>query len=69
MMPVMDGWTFAQRCHADASGHGIPIVVLSASSRASNAQRDLADTGVCAVVAKPFRLDTLLTVIAAHLRG
>lgn len=68
MMPVMDGWTFAQQCHVDPMGHGIPIIVLSASSRAKSAQEDLAGTGVCAVLPKPFRMDALIAVIAANVR-
>jgi CheY-like chemotaxis protein len=66
MMPVMDGWTFARVCHTDPVGHGIPIVVLSASTRASTALEELAGTGVRAVLNKPFGLEALLGAVQDH---
>ncbi len=58
MMPVMDGWTFADRMHEKWS---IPIVVLSA---ATDVKRHAARIGAAEVVTKPFDLDTLLPRIA-----
>src|SRR5579872_3085072 len=31
MMPRVDGWTFVERCRAEARCAGVPIVVVSAS--------------------------------------
>lgn len=59
MMPVMDGWTFAERLHEKQIR--IPIVVLSA---ATDVKRHAARLGAADVVAKPFDIDTLLPRIA-----
>ncbi len=58
MMPVMDGWTFADRMR---ERWRIPIVVLSAATDlAKHAKKlDAAD-----VVPKPFDIDSLLPRIA-----
>jgi two-component system chemotaxis response regulator CheY len=63
MMPVMDGWTFAERMHEKWT---IPIVVLSAATDlAQHAGRLGADD----IVAKPFDLETLLPRIARAAEG
>ena len=54
MMPVMDGWTFADRMHEKWD---IPIVIMSA---ANDIQRHAARVHAAAAVAKPFDIDTLL---------
>ena len=59
MMPVMDGWTFAERLHEKQLT--IPIVVLSA---ATDVKRHAERLGAADVVAKPFDIDTLLPRIA-----
>ena len=66
MMPVMDGWTFARQCLADPVGQGVPIVVVSASRGTKAVLQDLADTDVRAVIDKPFDVDELLALVAAH---
>ena len=58
MMPVMDGWTFAERMK---ERWDIPIVVLSA---ANDVARHGAQIGAADIVAKPFDLETLLPTIA-----
>ena len=58
MMPVMDGWTFAERMK---ERWDIPIVVLSA---ANDVTRHAARLGAADVVPKPFDLETLLPTIA-----
>ena len=60
MMPVMDGWTFADRMHEKWD---IPIVVISA---ATDLKRHAGRVGAADVVTKPFEIDTLLPVIARH---
>lgn len=58
MMPIMDGWTFADRMR---ERWRIPIVVLSAATdlRRHAKRLDAAD-----VVPKPFDIDSLLPRIA-----
>jgi CheY-like chemotaxis protein len=63
MMPVMDGWTFAQAAHRRLSPDSVPILIASASPDLSNAARDLRPYGVRAAVAKPFDVDVLLAAI------
>ena len=57
MMPVMDGWTFAERMK---ERRAIPIVVLSA---ARDLARHASQLGAADVVTKPFDLETLLPTI------
>ena len=57
MMPVMDGWTFRRRQLADPAVAAIPVIVISADSRAT----ELATSpGVLAVLLKPIDVDALL---------
>lgn len=58
MMPIMDGWTFAERMRERWS---IPIVVLSA---ANDLTGHAARVGAADVVCKPFDLDAFLPRIA-----
>ena len=55
MMPVMDGWTFAERLREQQ--RKIPIIVLSA---ANDVKRQAEKVGAVDVIPKPFDLDTLL---------
>ena len=58
MMPVMDGWTFADRMHEKWD---IPIVVISAATDV----RGHADRlGAAGVIPKPFEIESLLPMIA-----
>jgi len=59
MMPVMDGWTFADRIHE--RNMRIPIVVLSA---ANDLRAHASRIGAADIVSKPFDLDALLPAIA-----
>jgi two-component system, chemotaxis family, chemotaxis protein CheY len=63
MMPVMDGWTFAERMHEKWS---IPIVVLSA---AGDLARQAGRVGAADVVPKPFDIEMLLPRIARVVGG
>lgn len=58
MMPVMDGWTFADRMHEKWD---IPIVVISA---ATDLKRHAGRVGAADVIPKPFEIESLLPVIA-----
>jgi CheY-like chemotaxis protein len=55
LMPVMDGWRFAQEFGA-RHGRSAPIVVMTA---AEHARKRAAEIGVREVLAKPFDLNTL----------
>jgi CheY-like chemotaxis protein len=57
MMPVMDGWTFLERCRRDHLCPGTPILVTSAAQKLEAAAPKLQ---VEACLAKPFDLDDLI---------
>jgi len=58
MMPVMDGWTFAERMHEKWT---IPIIVVSA---ATDLFRNAGRVGAAEFVPKPFDIESLLPRIA-----
>jgi DNA-binding response OmpR family regulator len=58
MMPVMDGWTFADRMHEKWD---IPILIISA---VNDIQRQVQRLHAAGAVAKPFDIETLLPRIA-----
>ncbi len=60
MMPVMDGYEFLERAHADASLKDIPIVVISAFN-----QRDPLEHAR-AFLRKPLGLDALLEAVGRY---
>jgi CheY-like chemotaxis protein len=60
MMPVMDGRTFLQQCHADPRYTHTPVLVLSASHNLTDLAPEL---GARACMAKPFDIDVLLAVV------
>ena len=55
MMPVMDGWTFAERLREQR--RKIPIIVISA---ANDVKRHARAVGAVDVIPKPFDIDSLL---------
>lgn len=61
-MPVMDGWGFA-RAYSARPGPHAPILVMTAAVDAGRWAREVE---ACAAVAKPFDLNRLLDVVAAH---
>ncbi len=60
MMPVMDGWEFAQRMRERADVAGIPIIVLSADRNVGSKATDI---GAVGHLAKPFELNDLLDMV------
>ena len=58
MMPVMDGWEFCRRRHADPGLSVVPVIVLSALDHAPSACIDVA-----AVLKKPLDFDRLLELV------
>jgi len=63
VMPEMSGWDVLRERAADPSLLRIPMVVVSASNT-RKVLVDVLDKRVCAVIAKPFDLDTVLTTVA-----
>ncbi len=64
MMPVMDGWEFAQKLHERQDIPPIPIIVLSADRNVGNKAREL---GAVGHLAKPFELNELLDLVRSSL--
>ena len=61
MMPVMDGWEFAQRMRQRPPAvSSIPLIVLSADRNVGPKAQDI---GAVGHLAKPFELDELLRVL------
>jgi len=60
MMPVMDGWEFAQRMRQRPSVAHIPIIVLSADRNVGSKATDI---GAVGHLAKPFELTDLLQMV------
>ena len=65
MMPVMDGWAFAEASHRLLAPARIPILVVSAAHGLPQTAERLRQYGVRACLAKPFDLDVLSATIRA----
>ena len=65
MMPVMDGWEFAQRLKQRPRVATIPIIVLSADRNVSNKAQEI---GAVGHLAKPFELNDLLDMVRRSFR-
>jgi CheY-like chemotaxis protein len=63
MMPVMDGRAFLAVRAADPRLADIPVVVITADTRATHEAHTL---DVRAILAKPLSLQTLLEAVATH---
>jgi CheY-like chemotaxis protein len=57
-MPVMDGWTFAEKISKDQNLIGIPIVVVC-----SSADKDNIPKNICETFVKPMRIDLLSKIL------
>jgi CheY-like chemotaxis protein len=66
MMPVMDGWEFAQRLRQRGTLSNIPIIVLSADRNVGSKAQDI---GAVGYLAKPFELNELLEMVHRALNG
>ena len=67
MMPVMNGWTFAAECRRIEAYRGVPIIAISAMFDVQHAATALHALGVSACLSKPFDIEVLLSLVAAHL--
>lgn len=63
MMPVMDGWQFRAEQIQDPRLAGIPVIVVSATTRV-----DRPLVGVSEILKKPISLDQLLQAVARYTR-
>jgi two-component system cell cycle response regulator DivK len=61
-MPLMDGWEATSHLQSDSRTAGIPIVVLSASSR-NGIEEEIKRAGCAALVSKPCLPDELVQKI------
>ena len=61
-MPVMNGWQFLSRIKDDAELRGIPVIMYSTSSRASDFREALASGALC-FFTKPNSFGTLKNVL------
>ena len=67
MMPVMDGWEFAQKMRQKPPAvSAIPIIVLSADRNVGSKAQDI---GAVGHLAKPFELNDLLDMVRRALSG
>lgn len=64
MMPVMDGWEFAERIRGRPDWAQIPVIVLSADRNIGDKARKL---GAVGYLAKPFELSELLSLVQTSL--
>ena len=67
MMPGMNGWTFARQCGQMDGCRGVPIIAISAMFDIHGATDELHGLGVRAVLAKPFDIEVLLSLVATLL--
>jgi DNA-binding response OmpR family regulator len=63
-MPIMDGWSFAQRYRAQP-GPRVPVIVVTA---ARDAEKRATEIDADGYLAKPFSLEELFTIIELHVR-
>jgi two-component system, chemotaxis family, chemotaxis protein CheY len=64
MMPVMNGWAFAEECRRTDICGDVPIIAISAMFDIQSAGAALHSLGVRAYLAKPFDLEALLALVA-----
>ena len=61
-MPIMDGWTFAEKYREQAGPHA-PIVVITAATDAGQRAAEIDADGF---LGKPFDLDDLLKLVSRY---
>jgi CheY-like chemotaxis protein len=64
MMPVMSGWTFAEKCRRMDGCRDLPIIAISAMFDLESAAATLKSLGVRVCLAKPFDINALLAAVA-----
>jgi CheY-like chemotaxis protein len=66
MMPEVSGWDVLRERAADPSLQRIPMIIVTANNN-REVTAGVLDKRVCAVLAKPFDLDALLTTVTTCL--
>jgi CheY-like chemotaxis protein len=64
MMPVMNGWAFAEECRRIDGCRDVPIIAISAMFDVQSAAAGLDSLGVRACLSKPFDIDVMLSLVA-----
>ena len=64
MMPGMSGWAFAKECSQMDGCRDVPIIAISAMFDVHSVADGLHGLGVRAVLAKPFDVEMLLSLVA-----
>ncbi|MGA7615208.1 MAG: response regulator [Thermoanaerobaculia bacterium] len=67
MMPILSGWSVLEERSHDAALRKIPVIVVSAAHDSVLLRRP--PEGVCGVLAKPFDVSALRTIVEECLRG
>jgi CheY-like chemotaxis protein len=68
VMPQVSGWDVLIERAADPSLLRIPMIVVTASNT-QKARADVLQKQVCAVIAKPFDIDTVLKTVTDYLEN
>ena len=66
MMPGMDGYAVCEALRESEATGGVPVLMLSARTSASDQQRAL-DAGAVGYVTRPFDPSDLIAIIERHL--
>jgi CheY-like chemotaxis protein len=63
MMPIMNGWEFAEACHRLPEYRALPLIAISAARDLTRQTEELEKKGIVAALAKPFNIHQLLELI------
>jgi CheY-like chemotaxis protein len=66
MMPVMNGWEFAEACSADELCKDIPVLLMSAMHDVNRVIASLSHNGPRSVLRKPFNLEHLIAEVERY---
>ncbi len=66
-MPVMDGYTATRHIRTMEALNGIPVIAVTANV-SSNDRKKISESGMCDVVAKPYRVPELMDALLRWVR-
>lgn len=69
VLPVLDGWGFAEACHRDPACSGVPLILLAPPAYVERAEGRLRSLGVRAVLPKPVALPRLVEALWAEVEN
>jgi CheY-like chemotaxis protein len=67
-LPRLDGFGVLERLKGDPDTWAIPVIAISAWPTGDNRQR-IREAGAVDFVAKPFQIDSLVSLLQVHLQG